>query len=330
MYGVAALLAAAVDTTAAVGIAAVVYIAAAVYISVTLAVVVFDVSHIIYVRLQSISQEILKKKVGKIEKTHETKLNGVREKKQRRAPQRQILDPVTNLPQEMGDPVTNLSKYNLTDSEHDALVNGLNHVYPPEKLDHQPQFVCNMEYFYARLLNIRTVYRHYEQKPSTEAVRHQLTSVQLSAASELQCFISDQEHKLASPSGSRPARIYGVPKLHKKRENYPLRPVMSATKTVAYGLGKMLANRLNTLRTSPYMIKDRFDFVRKIRKLELGDKKVISGDTFSHFKYLAQIVLAIPAKSTSSEQVFSTTGLIINAKRTMLSPENVAKIQNDS
>ncbi|CAF3838576.1 unnamed protein product [Rotaria sp. Silwood1] len=144
-----------------------------------------SVSHIIYVRLQSISQEILKKKVGKIEKTHETKLNGVREKKQRRAPQRQILDPVTNLPQEMGDPVTNLSKYNLTDSEHDALVNGLNHVYPPEKLDHQPQFVCNMEYFYARLLNIRTVYRHYEQKPSTEAVRHQLTSVQLSAASEL-------------------------------------------------------------------------------------------------------------------------------------------------
>ncbi|CAF4907511.1 unnamed protein product [Rotaria sp. Silwood1] len=271
--------------------------------------------------------------MDEIERTHETKLNGLREKKQRRAPQRQILDPVTNrpreivdpvtnLPQEMGDPVTNLSKYNLTDSEHDALVNGLHHVYPPEKLD-QPQF-----------------------KPSTEAVRHQLTSVQLSAASELRetansfrkvaqselkkigaehrktfstlrslaknksiiitrpdkgCgvvimnradyvqkmnailddrsaftlinhdptldtenelikfllvlkkegFISDQEHKLASLSGSRPARIYGVPKLHKKRENYPLRPVMSATKTVAYGLGKMLANRLNTLRTSP-------------------------------------------------------------------------------
>ncbi|CAF3210324.1 unnamed protein product [Rotaria sp. Silwood2] len=133
--------------------------------------------------------------MDEIERTHETKLNGLREKKQRRAPQRQILDPVTNrprqivdpvtnLPQEMGDPVTNLSKYNLTDSEHDDLVNGLNHVYPPEKLD-QPQFICNMEYFYARLLNVRTAYRHYEQKPSTEAVRHQLTSVQLSAASEL-------------------------------------------------------------------------------------------------------------------------------------------------
>ncbi len=31
--------------------------------------------------------------------------------------------------------------------------------------------------------------------------------------------------------------------------------------------------------------------------------------------------------STPSEQMFSTTGLIINAKRTMLSPENVRKIQ---
>ncbi|CAF1550384.1 unnamed protein product, partial [Rotaria sp. Silwood1] len=230
----------------------------------------------------------------------------------------------------MCDPVTNLSKYTLTDSEHNALINGLDHVYPPEKLD-QPQFVCNMEYFYARLLNVRTAYRHYEQKSATEVVRHQLTSLQLSAASELretansfrkvaeselkkigvehrktfstlrsltknksiivtrpdkgrgvvimdredyvkkmnkilddrsaftlinydptldnenelirfllvlkkEGFISDQEFKLSCPTGSRPARIYGVPKLHKKGEDYPLRPVMSATKTVAYGL----------------------------------------------------------------------------------------------
>jgi Reverse transcriptase (RNA-dependent DNA polymerase) len=250
-------------------------------------------------------------------------------------------------------------------------------VYPPEKLD-QPQFVCNMKYFYARLLNVRTAYRHYEQKSATEVVRHQLTSLQLSAASELcetansfrkvapselkkigvehrktfstlrslaknksiiitrpdkgrgvvimdradyiqkmntilddisafsfinhdptldneneltrfllvfkkEGFISDQEYKLACSNGSRPARIYGVPKLHKKRENYPLRPVMSATKTVAYGLGKMLATRLNTLRTGPYMIKDRFDFVRKIRKSELGDKTMVSFDVTSLF-----------------------------------------------
>lgn len=53
----------------------------------------------------------------------------------------------------------------------------------------------------------------------------------------------------------------------------------------------------------------------------------VSGDTYPHLKSLARIVLAIPATSTPSEQVFSTTGLIISAKRTMLLPENVGKIQ---
>ncbi|CAF4101875.1 unnamed protein product, partial [Rotaria sordida] len=53
----------------------------------------------------------------------------------------------------------------------------------------------------------------------------------------------------------------------------------------------------------------------------------LSGDTFPHLKILAQVVLAIPVTSTPSEQVFSITGLILNAKRTMLLPENVGKIQ---
>ncbi|CAF3611898.1 unnamed protein product [Rotaria sp. Silwood1] len=52
-----------------------------------------------------------------------------------------------------------------------------------------------------------------------------------------------------------------------------------------------------------------------------------SGNAFPHIKRLAQIVLAVPATSTPSERVFSTTGLILNAKRTMLLPENVGKIQ---
>ncbi|CAF4704939.1 unnamed protein product, partial [Rotaria socialis] len=49
-------------------------------------------------------------------------------------------------------------------------------------------------------------------------------------------FITEAEYKVAKPSGSRLARLYGLPKLHK--ENCPLRPVMSAIKTVNYGLGK--------------------------------------------------------------------------------------------
>ncbi|CAF5197758.1 unnamed protein product, partial [Rotaria magnacalcarata] len=45
-----------------------------------------------------------------------------------------------------------------------------------------------------------------------------------------------------------------------------------------------------------------------------------SGGTFPYLKSLAQIVLPIPATSSPSEQVFSTKGLILNAKRTMLLP----------
>ncbi len=46
----------------------------------------------VYIRLQTISQEIVQKKMGEIERTHETKLALLRENKARRAPQRQVLD----------------------------------------------------------------------------------------------------------------------------------------------------------------------------------------------------------------------------------------------
>ncbi|CAF4832241.1 unnamed protein product, partial [Rotaria sp. Silwood2] len=55
-------------------------------------------------------------------------------------------------------------------------------------------------------------------------------------------FITNEECNMAKPIGSRPARLCGLRKLHKSKENYTLRPVMSAIKTVGYGLGKMLTN----------------------------------------------------------------------------------------
>ena len=87
-------------------------------------------------------------------------------------------------PRQTPDPINNLSTHTLTDDEHPALINGLDHVYPAEKFD-QPQFVCNMKFFYGRLLNLKTHYRHYESKPANVKVRHQLISTQLSATSEI-------------------------------------------------------------------------------------------------------------------------------------------------
>ncbi|CAF2901035.1 unnamed protein product, partial [Rotaria sp. Silwood2] len=91
-------------------------------------------------------------------------------------------------------------------------------------------------------------------------------------------FITNEEYHMAKPIGSRPARLYDLPKLHKPKENYPLRPVTSAIKTVGYGLRKMLRNRLKHLRTSPYVIENSFDFLNKIKSSKNMDKILASFD----------------------------------------------------
>ena len=103
-----------------------------------------DVSHIVYTPLQSIITQIVSKSNTNVEMRHVSKLlNHLRENKfgnGRRIPKL--------------DPVTNLSSRILTREEHDALINGLHHVCPSENFD-ELQFVCNMEYLYARLLNVK-------------------------------------------------------------------------------------------------------------------------------------------------------------------------------
>ena len=317
------------------------------------------VSRIVHIRLLLIISQIAQKSNNNVTKRHTSKLNRLRDNKRSRKP----------------DSVTNLSSRILITEEHHALANGLHHVYPLENFDHS-QFVCNMEYFYARLLNVRTTYRHYEQKPANMKVLHELSSTQLQVASQLRSiantvrrtaqvelkqigkehrhtfqvlrslandrsimiskpdkgrgvvvmdradylrkmytiiddpstfraidtdttmknedrltrilgdlkkeeFISEGEYSLALPVGAMPARLYGLPKLHKK--DVPLRPVMSATKIVGYGLGKVLTRRLNHLRQSPYVVKDSFDFVEKIKKSTNADKTMVSFDVKSLF-----------------------------------------------
>ncbi|CAF4415284.1 unnamed protein product, partial [Didymodactylos carnosus] len=76
-------------------------------------------------------------------------------------------------------------------------------------------------------------------------------------------FISDAEYKLARPVGSRFARLYGLPKVHKP--NRPLRPILSFVKTFNYRLRLMLAKRLDHLRYSPKIVKDSFDFANIVK-----------------------------------------------------------------
>ena len=126
-----------------------------------------------HIRLLSIISQIVQKSNNNVAERHSLKLNRLREYKRTNGTRNPKLDLVTNL-----------SSRILNTEEHQALANGLQHVYPSENFDHS-QFVCNMEYFYARLLNVRTTYRHYEQKPANMKVIHELPSIQLQVASQL-------------------------------------------------------------------------------------------------------------------------------------------------
>ncbi|CAF0963531.1 unnamed protein product [Rotaria sp. Silwood1] len=348
----------------------------------------------IFNRLISIRDEIITKQMKKIEKRHNRKLarlrsynvlkaeklsnhNSISISLQNSSQQQLTTKNNDNIQKSDLKPITNLSLRKLAIDEENALKRGLHHVFPIGKFDNS-RFVCDMEHFYAKLINLHSDYRHYEGKDLKQQIKPKLTSPQLSAAVELRSkansfrkkaglemtmnnqqykqikqilrslakdtniaitkpdkghgivimdkddyirkmetlledqskfkwiyqdptvtnedrvtllltrllkegFITNAEYNMAKPTGSRPARLYGLPKLHKPNENYPLCPVMSAIKTVEYSLGKMLRNRLKHLQTSPYVIKDSFDFLNKIKSSKNVDRIFISFDVVSLF-----------------------------------------------
>jgi hypothetical protein len=77
--------------------------------------------------------------------------------------------------------------------------------------------------------------------------------------------ITEQFHKMASPKGSNPGRLYGLPKVHKN--NIPLRPVLSALGTFNYGLGKALAGILWDMIDKKTLVRDSFSFVKDLQAL---------------------------------------------------------------
>ena len=64
------------------------------------------------------------------------------------------------------------------------------------------------------------------------------------------------------PQGSKPGRIYGLPKIHK--DGTPLRPIVSSIGTYSYELSKFLADILKPLTNNSFTVKDSFSFVTDI------------------------------------------------------------------
>ena len=96
-------------------------------------------------------------------------------------------------------------------------------------------------------------------------------------------FIKDDEYNFSRASGSQPARIYGLPKIHK--DGRPLRPILSASGTYNYKLTKLLVHRLSHLRKHETIITDTFTFVDHIRKLniDMSKHRMISFDVINLF-----------------------------------------------
>ncbi|CAF3818816.1 unnamed protein product, partial [Rotaria sp. Silwood1] len=144
-------------------------------------------------------------------------------------------------------------------------------------------------------------------------------------------FITPQEFNRFKPKGSRPARIYGLPKTHKS--GVPLRPIVSGIGSFNFGIGKLLARRLSHLRTSNNSLKDTFSFIEFIRKLppEMADYRMISFDVTSLFtkvplKYTIDIILD---KFADTEQIKSILNSFhIDIQFTSVLEENVLSVEN--
>jgi hypothetical protein len=70
-------------------------------------------------------------------------------------------------------------------------------------------------------------------------------------------------------SGSRLGGLYGLPKVHK--HNCPVRPILSACNTHNFKLGKELLPLISHLAENEFALKNSFDFVNDIQKIQDAD-----------------------------------------------------------
>ena len=77
------------------------------------------------------------------------------------------------------------------------------------------------------------------------------------------------------PTGSQPARFYGLPKLHKKRkagDPPPLKPIVSSIGAYNYNLSKYLASILGPCIPDKYTTQDSFSFVNEFSNIQSQNK----------------------------------------------------------
>ena len=77
-------------------------------------------------------------------------------------------------------------------------------------------------------------------------------------------FSTDSVYTKVYPNGSKPARIYGLPKMHKEYADFPsFRPIISSLGTFNYALAAHLGSILKDLLQSEYSCSDTFNFIQE-------------------------------------------------------------------
>ena len=75
--------------------------------------------------------------------------------------------------------------------------------------------------------------------------------------------------------------MYGLAKTHK--QNVPLRPIISSIGTFSSKTAKYLAKILSPLAQNSHLLKDSFDFIDRLNKLEMQNSFMASFDFESLF-----------------------------------------------
>ena len=99
-------------------------------------------------------------------------------------------------------------------------------------------------------------------------------------------FFDDSTYYKIYPRGSRPARIYGSPKMHKVKDNNtvpPFRPIVSSIGTFNHPLAKFLSDLLVPLIPGEYSTQDTFTFVDELQQAGIHGKFFTSFDVVSLF-----------------------------------------------
>ncbi|XP_065667691.1 uncharacterized protein LOC136087983 [Hydra vulgaris] len=134
-------------------------------------------------------------------------------------------------------------------------------------------------------------------------------------------FFNDSTNNRIYPSGSHPARIYGLPKMHKltsSETTINFRPIVSSIGTYNYQLAKFLRGLISPLINTEFCTKDSFSFVKEISQVNLHKQFLVSYDVTS-------LYTNVPLQETIDIAVNS---IMLNIKNFKITKNDLKKLFN--